>query len=140
MVKYAPATLDTIRQRVSLEQAAEYLHLSPLRGRYFCPFCQPTGKADHHTPDMGISNGKGFHCFKCGKSGSDVFALVQAVQGVAAQTVIQEQQTKALVELAVAPRIVARENLALWHRVGSGMYLLQWLCAAATFWRLSSKG
>lgn len=81
MVKYAPATLDTIRQRVSLEQAAEYLHLSPLRGRYFCPFCQPTGKADHHTPDMGISNGKGFHCFKCGKSGSDVFALVQAVQG-----------------------------------------------------------
>lgn len=82
MVKqYAPATLDTIRQRVSLEQAAEYLHLSPSRGRYFCPFCQPTGKADHHTPDMGISNGKGFHCFKCGKSGSDVFALVQAVQG-----------------------------------------------------------
>ena len=45
-----------------------------------------------------------------------------------------------LVELAIAPRIVARENLALWHRVGSGMYLLQWLCAAATFWRLSSQG
>ncbi len=41
-----------------------------------------------------------------------------------------------LVEFAVAPRIVARENLALWHRVGSGMYLLQWICAAITFWRL----
>ena len=44
-----------------------------------------------------------------------------------------------LVEFAVAPRIVARENLALWHRVGSAMYVLQWVCAAATFWRLSRK-
>jgi hypothetical protein len=41
-----------------------------------------------------------------------------------------------LVEFAVAPRIVMRENLALWHRVGSAMYGLQWLCAAVTFWRL----
>lgn len=40
-----------------------------------------------------------------------------------------------LAELAVAPRIVARENLALWHRVGSAMYLLQWLCAGAVFWK-----
>jgi len=43
-----------------------------------------------------------------------------------------------LAEFAVAPRIVARENLALWHRVGSGMYLLQWLCAGATFWKVTS--
>jgi len=34
-----------------------------------------------------------------------------------------------LVEFAVAPRIVARENLKLWHSLGSAMYLLQWLCA-----------
>lgn len=40
-----------------------------------------------------------------------------------------------LVEFAVAPRIVLRENLRLWHTVGSVMYLLQWLCAAATFWK-----
>jgi hypothetical protein len=39
-------------------------------------------------------------------------------------------------EFAVAPRIVARENLALWHRIGTGLYLLQWLCATATFWWL----
>lgn len=45
-----------------------------------------------------------------------------------------------LVEFAVAPRIVARENLALWHRVGTAMYFLQWLCAAATFWRLNRTG
>ena len=44
-----------------------------------------------------------------------------------------------LVEYAIAPRIVARENLALWHRLGSGMYLLQWLCAAATFWKASDS-
>ncbi|WP_157077082.1 DUF4149 domain-containing protein [Curvibacter delicatus] len=44
-----------------------------------------------------------------------------------------------LSEFAVAPRIVARENLALWHRVGSGLYLLQWLCAGAAFWRLAAS-
>lgn len=41
-----------------------------------------------------------------------------------------------LAEFAVAPRIVARDNLRVWHGVGSAMYLLQWLCAAATFWKL----
>ena len=43
-----------------------------------------------------------------------------------------------LAELAVAPRIVARDNLALWHRVGSGMYLLQWLCAGVTLWKMAA--
>ena len=41
-----------------------------------------------------------------------------------------------LAEFAVAPRIVARDNLAFWHGVGSGMYLLQWLCAGVTFWKV----
>lgn len=41
-----------------------------------------------------------------------------------------------LVEYAVAPRIVARENLKLWHSLGTGMYLVQWLCAGAALWRL----
>ncbi len=44
-----------------------------------------------------------------------------------------------LVEFAVAPRIVARENLALWHRAGSALYVLQWFCAAITFWRLTKR-
>ncbi len=38
-----------------------------------------------------------------------------------------------LVELAVAPRIIARENLALWHRLGSAMYFAQWVCALVVF-------
>ena len=41
-----------------------------------------------------------------------------------------------LVQFAVAPHIVAREQLRLWHSAGTAMMLLQWLCAAATFWRL----
>ena len=42
-----------------------------------------------------------------------------------------------LVEFFVAPKIVARENLQLWHSVGSVMYLLQCMCAAITFWKLT---
>ena len=41
---------------------------------------------------------------------------------------------------AVAPRIVARENLRLWHSVGSLMYLFQWVCAAVVFARLAKPG
>lgn len=36
-------------------------------------------------------------------------------------------------EWVVAPHIVTRDNLALWHRLGSAMYLVQWLCAIAVF-------
>lgn len=45
-----------------------------------------------------------------------------------------------LVELAVAPRIVARDNLALWHRVGSAMYFGQWICALVVFGKLVAAG
>jgi hypothetical protein len=34
---------------------------------------------------------------------------------------------------AVAPHIIARDNLKLWHSVGTVMYALQWLCAGLTF-------
>ena len=43
-----------------------------------------------------------------------------------------------LVEFAVAPRIVARDNLALWHRVGSAMYFAQWVCALVVFGKLTA--
>jgi uncharacterized membrane protein len=42
-----------------------------------------------------------------------------------------------LVEFSVAPRIVARDNLALWHRVGSAMYFVQWVCALVVFGKLA---
>ena len=43
----------------------------------------------------------------------------------------------ALVEFAVAPHIVARDNLALWHRVGSAMYFAQWVCVLVVFGKLA---
>ncbi len=44
-----------------------------------------------------------------------------------------------LQQYAVAPRILARENLGLWHPVGSGMYLGQWLCAGVLLWRMGRR-
>ena len=43
-----------------------------------------------------------------------------------------------LVAFGVSPRIVARENVALWHAVGSLMYLAQWVCAGIVLWKLSN--
>ncbi len=43
-----------------------------------------------------------------------------------------------LAEFGVSPRIVARDNLALWHRVGSAMYFAQWVCALVVFGKLAS--
>ena len=40
-----------------------------------------------------------------------------------------------LAEFGVSPRIVARENLKLWHAVGSAMYLAQWACAGVVLWK-----
>ena len=44
-----------------------------------------------------------------------------------------------LAQYGVAPRIVARQNLPLWHSVGSGMYLVQWLCAGVTLWKIAGQ-
>ena len=44
-----------------------------------------------------------------------------------------------LVEFGVSPHIIARDNLALWHRVGTAMYVAQWLCAAVVFGKLANR-
>ena len=44
-----------------------------------------------------------------------------------------------LVQYGVAPRIVARESLKLWHSLGSVLYVLQWACAAVVLWRLAPR-
>ena len=44
-----------------------------------------------------------------------------------------------LVQYGVAPRIVARQNLKLWHGVGTVMYAGQWLCALAVLWRTAKR-
>jgi hypothetical protein len=44
-----------------------------------------------------------------------------------------------LVEFGVAPRILAREDLKLWHTVGSALYALQWLCTGLLLWRAARQ-
>ena len=44
-----------------------------------------------------------------------------------------------LAEFAIAPRIVARENLRLWHSVGSAMYAVQWASALAVLLKVSRR-
>jgi uncharacterized membrane protein len=44
-----------------------------------------------------------------------------------------------LSEFAVAPHIIARDNLRLWHSVGTGLYVLQWVCAGVTLKKLPSS-
>jgi hypothetical protein len=41
-----------------------------------------------------------------------------------------------LIEVAVKPHIVARDNMVLWHNLGSALYLAQWVCAGKTLWAL----
>jgi hypothetical protein len=47
-----------------------------------------------------------------------------------------------LAEFAAAPRIAAAslagEATRLWHGIGSGLLLAQWLCAGALLWQLSA--
>lgn len=40
-----------------------------------------------------------------------------------------------LTQFGVAPRIVARQDLRLWHSVGTVVYVLQWCCALAVLWQ-----
>ena len=40
-----------------------------------------------------------------------------------------------LVQFGVSPRIVAKQDLRLWHSVGTLMYAVQWLCALRVLWR-----
>ena len=44
-----------------------------------------------------------------------------------------------LVEFGVAPHILRKENLALWHGVGSLMYLVQWLCAGVVMGKVIKR-
>ncbi len=44
-----------------------------------------------------------------------------------------------LSEFAVAPHIVARDNLRVWHSLGTGLYVLQWVCAGVVLRGLVRK-
>jgi hypothetical protein len=42
-----------------------------------------------------------------------------------------------LQEFAIAPRIVTRQDLRLWHSAGTALYAAQWLCALVVLWKVS---
>jgi len=42
-------------------------------------------------------------------------------------------------EFAVAPRIVARQDLAFWHTAGTVFYGVQWLCSRVVLWKVSAR-
>lgn len=44
-----------------------------------------------------------------------------------------------LLEFAVVPHIVARDNLILWHNLGSAMYLCQWMCSGKVIWDMPKR-
>jgi hypothetical protein len=44
-----------------------------------------------------------------------------------------------LQEFAIAPRIVARQDLAFWHSAGTALYAGQWLCALVALWKLAAS-
>jgi uncharacterized membrane protein len=64
--------------------------------------------------------------------------LAQLNQGQGALIFIVFGMLLALMsEFAIAPRIVAKENLRLWHSVGTVMYAVQWVCATVTLAKLN---
>lgn len=65
-------------------------------------------------------------------------ALVDIAQG-ATLFVVGGALLALLVEFGVAPHIIARDNLALWHGVGMGMYVVQWVCAGVVFGKLAKR-
>jgi hypothetical protein len=104
-----------------------------------------------YLPTPAIAGNMASHLFEVQtwvSCGCGLFLLLQSrsVSGSAQRPVLIKQETVVVIltgvllaflsEYSVAPRIVARENLRLWHSVGSVMYLLQWLCAAVTCWLL----
>ena len=43
-----------------------------------------------------------------------------------------------LQQFVVAPRIVARQDLAWWHSAGTALYAAQWLCALVVLWKTTT--
>jgi len=99
-----------------------------------------------HLPTLALAGGMAAKLFSAQtwvSCGCGLFLLLRSNQSAKGVAVVQEalifivagMLLALLSEFAVAPRIVARENLRLWHSVGSAMFVLQWLCAALVFWK-----
>ncbi|RYF65982.1 MAG: DUF4149 domain-containing protein [Comamonadaceae bacterium] len=72
-----------------------------------------------------------------GARNDDDVARMDWAQG-ALVVVLLGMLTALLSQFVVAPRIVARANLQLWHSLGTLLYAAQWLCALAALWKISA--
>ena len=86
---------------------------------------RPTRAANHAVADNSAKNDKNIPL-------AGVFVAYTAIIFIALGVLMA-----LLVTFGVSPRIVARENLMLWHAVGSLMYLAQWVCASIVLWKLN---
>ena len=70
---------------------------------------------------------------------SKIQDLVDRSSRIAVAWIVAGLLLALLQEYVVAPRILARENLRLWHSLGTAMYLGQWLCASVLLWRMGRR-
>ena len=59
----------------------------------------------------------------------------EAVRSADVLWIVLAMLVAALNQFAVAPRILAREDLALWHGVGTALLALQWLSLSVLMWK-----
>jgi hypothetical protein len=82
-----------------------------------------------------LSLGCGFVLLVANRTGQEAPSLDWA-QGALAYVMLG-MLAALLQEFAIAPRIAARQDLALWHSAGTAVYAVQWLCALVAVWRIA---
>jgi hypothetical protein len=101
-----------------------------------------------HAPSKAVAAGVAVHLFSaqawvglvCGVLSLVAQRNMDRLRGrphVPSALILAAMLLAAIVEWGIAPRIVARENMWLWHSLGTAFWLLQWGCLTAHVWRLS---
>ena len=101
-----------------------------------------------HAPTKAVAAGLAVHLFSaqawmglvCGVLSLWAQRHMDRVRGLAhvpSALILAAMLMAAIGEWGIAPRIVARENMLLWHSLGTAFWVLQWGCLTAHVWRLS---
>ena len=101
-----------------------------------------------HAPTKAVAAGMAVHLFSaqawvglvCGLLSLSAQRYMDRVRGqahVPSALILAAMMMAAIVEWGIAPRIVARENMLLWHSLGTAFWVLQWGCLTAHVWLLS---
>jgi len=100
-----------------------------------------------HAPSKALAAGMAVHLFSaqawvglaCGMLSlwtAQRMARLQEKVAAPSLWVVTALLLTAILEWGIAPRIVARDNLALWHGMGTAAWLLQWVCVTVHCWQL----